>query len=108
MSAAWRPVITIAWGTPPAWKLERPGGRFGTPGVRIEFFDRDRPAAARRADGNDVTREVPDHVAAGNPRGQRESLSGRIRFGDRAGDTVQMRFGPRRKDRVTDRRGHLG
>jgi len=31
---------------------ERPCDRLGTPGVLIEFFERDRPVAARRADGN--------------------------------------------------------
>ncbi len=76
------------------------------PGVLVEFLEGDRPVAARRPDGNDVTREIPDHVAAGDPRRQGELLSRRIGIVDGTGDAIEVRFRPHRNDRVVDW-GHI-
>src|SRR5258705_4960562 len=81
---------------------ERPGDRLRPPCVLVDLLDRHRPVTAPGSYGNDVTREVPNHVAAGGPRRQRELLPRRIGVFDRAGHAIEMRFGPRRNDRVAD------
>src|SRR5882672_5076894 len=87
---------------------ERPGDRLRAPGVLVDLLESHRAVTAPGIYGNDVTREVPNHVAAGGPRREREPLPRRIGVFDHAGYAIEVRFGPRRDDRVTDGRRHLG
>ena len=84
-------------------ELDRPLRRRRSPRVLVELLELQLATAAQRGDADDVPGELPDHVAAGNPRGQHEELAGRIGPVDAAGDVEQVCGGIGRADRVVGR-----
>ena len=69
----------------------RPGLNRRAPGVLVELLERARFAIGLRGQADDVARELPDHVAARNPRRQAEHLALRIGLVHGAGHLEQMR-----------------
>ena len=76
------------------------------PGVLVELGQRYRLAAGFGTDGDDVAGEIADQVAAGNPRGQGESLAGGVGLCDAAADVIAMGGRFCRRQRVADGCGH--
>ena len=64
--------------------------RAGLPARFVALLQRHRLSAGGGFEGDDVAREIADHVTAGNPRGERHALSIRLRPGNRAGHPKQM------------------
>ncbi len=79
---------------------QRTGRRRDLPGVLVELVHAQLAVAGERRQAHDVARELADHVAAGNPRRQHESLAIRRRIVDGDGDVKQVRAGLRGANRV--------
>ena len=78
----------------------RPGGRRHLPGLLVELGHVQGRVVRRRLQGHDMTGEIPDHVAAGDPGGQRQPLPFRRRPVDGESDLEQMRLRAQRTDLI--------
>ena len=92
-------------GVHPIPEAERPAARRRAPAVLVDLVDRDRRSAAVGGQRDDVARELADHVAAGNPGGQREALAVGVGRGDSARHLEVVAARVDRHDPVMDRGG---